>query len=129
DERRQLPARGRDERRPRTEPAETPTDAEDARADEEPPIEIAPRGQSELRREERRASPGHEAVTDEMNGHRADHHEEQRRVPLSGEIEEPEDLRRLRHARDREPDAEGRTAGERDDVLLHDAPPRRCRAT
>src|SRR5207247_7612787 len=55
--------------------------------------------------------------TEEDRGHRdgSRHHEEQARVPITGDVQEVEHLARIRHAREPQADAEQKSRAERRD--------------
>src|SRR5262249_17378622 len=65
-----------------------------------------------------------------VNADRARHHRDEARVPVTGEIEETDDVARIRHPRDDEADAEQRARDHRSHrTALHGATPgasRRC---
>src|SRR6056297_669195 len=91
--------------RPRTEPGNAPADAEYRRATDQPRVDIASRGQLEPLFDHRFITPQYETIADKGGHQRAAHHEDQARVPCSGDIEEIEYLGRVDHTRYGDPNA------------------------
>lgn len=69
-----------------------------------------------------------EGERDNTDEYGAAHDERERRIPQTGEIEKPDDLGRVRHARDDQSDAENQTHDKLGEATHH-AFTRRCRIT
>ena len=124
------PAADADERGAGAEAGEAPADAKDRGAEQQPAIDVIPRGEPEFRGERRRRHAQHEPERDGRHRDGAGHHECERGIEIAGQVEESEDHAAVRHAGDCEAAAEERAGGKcREDSGFHAGDPSRWRIT
>src|SRR4051812_16562559 len=85
---------------------ESPADAEDDAAGDEPRIDVASLRQLQRAAQEAAAASARETESEKADQHRAAHDQSERRIPVAGDIEKADDLAGIRHARKDEADAE-----------------------
>src|SRR5215831_13977641 len=118
DEDRQGERHQRRDRGPRAEAREPPADAEERRARDQPPVEVAPCRHGEPICKQWMRTLEHQAEPRDRDRKRAAHDEEQRRVPFPGHVEKADDLSGVHHLRDGQPEAEQDSRREGREQLL-----------